>query len=788
MLIDTFHRPQSFSGSESALYCGLNGWRHFLMISDSPIEEDRQEEQEEPVASAADQDNDKVTPPSSTEGDKAPRDGSESELEPKDSISRNEKENDKGDHVDIDTKEAIPGGNELKEYGSEINLDSDDMQTTIITESGLKIRPDLYDSETYTMDDYEKMAKLYDETFANIAGGEVVQGTVMKIQGNSVILDVGFKSEGSVSLEEFGDPDEVSVGDKVDVYLENLEDQEGVIVFSKKKADFLKVWDTIKNSFDSDQPIEGVISRKIKGGMVVNVLGVDAFLPGSQIDLRRVNDLDSMIGETHLFKIIKLNKRRRNVVVSRRIILEQERESQRKKLLDEIEVGQVREGEVKNITDFGAFIDLGGVDGLLHITDMSWGRISHPSELVTIGDNLEIKILDIDIERGRISLGLKQLHPYPWENIEKKYPVGEKIRGKVVSLTNYGAFIELEKGVEGLVHVSEMSWTRHIRHPSKILAIGDIVEAVVLSVDAEAEKISLGIKQVEADPWLSLTEKYPTGTIIDGKVRNLTSFGAFVEIEEGIDGLVHVSDMSWTKRVMHPSEVLKKGEKVSVVILNIDTENRRISLGLKQVQDDPWEALSTEYSEGTETTGEIARILDKGLVVDLGNDVEGFIPISQVTRKSTRPLEQEFNTGDILALRVIECDQENRRIVLSAESVIKAAEVKSPAPEETVPPEDVQISEAETIPQIDQEGAGEDVASEDEVKEEIAEPKAVDEVVEEPGVITEEISDSVETDSQEVAGGEEPVPGTDEEEPSSDPGEEELSSNREEDEEDAEKS
>ncbi|OGF97644.1 MAG: 30S ribosomal protein S1, partial [Candidatus Glassbacteria bacterium RBG_16_58_8] len=391
--------------------------------------------------------------------------------------------------------------------------------------------------------------------------------------------------------------------------------------------------------------------------MVVNVLGVDAFLPGSQIDLRRVGDLDALIGETHLFKIIKLNKRRRNVVVSRRVLLEEERDTQRRKLLQELEVGQVREGEVKNITDFGAFIDLGGVDGLLHITDMSWGRISHPSELATIGDRLKIKILDIDSERGRISLGLKQLTAYPWENIEKKYPIGQKIRGKVVSLTNYGAFIELEKGVEGLVHVSEMSWTRHVRHPSKILAIGDMVEAVVLNIDPEAEKVSLGIKQVEQDPWLTLSQKYPPGTRIQGKVRNLTSFGAFVEIEEGIDGLVHVSDMSWTRRVMHPSEVVKKGDRVEVVILNIETESRRISLGLKQVQEDPWGEIAETYGEGYETKGKIARILDKGIVVDLGDNLEGFVPISQAPRKTAKPLDQEFYVGDTLILRVLECDR-----------------------------------------------------------------------------------------------------------------------------------
>ncbi len=644
------------------------------MISDLPIDEEREENQQKPASEEVEEDNnsgDDISSPPEESGREAGRTENEACVEEK-AIAE-----DDGDDVDM---KAVSDGSRIMKDDIEHSMDMDDEKDTFLTESGLKVRADLYDGAAYSMEEYEEMAKLYDETFANISEGEVVEGTVMKIQGNSVVLDVGFKSEGAVSLEEFTDPDSLSVGDKVDVYLENLEDQEGVIVFSKKKADFLKVWDSIKESFDTDTPIEGTIARKIKGGMVVDVFGVDAFLPGSQIDLRRVNDLDSLIGVKHFFKIIKLNKRRRNVVVSRRIILEEERESKRTKLLAEIEVGQTRNGEVKNITDFGAFIDLGGVDGLLHITDMSWGRISHPSELATIGDRLDVKILDIDLERGRISLGLKQLTPYPWEDVEKKYPVGDKVRGKVVSLTNYGAFVELEKGVEGLVHVSEMSWTRHIRHPSKILAIGDIVDAIVLNVDQQAEKISLGIKQVDADPWLSLAEKYPTGTHIEGKVRNLTSFGGFVEIEEGIDGLVHVSDMSWTRRVMHPSEVLKKGEKVEVVVLNIDAANRRISLGLKQVQEDPWGELSETYSEGTETTGKIARILEKGLVVDLGDNVEGFVPISQVKRSTTRPLDQEFNLGDTLALEVIECDRDNRRIVLSAVEVIARSEVvKSPA-------------------------------------------------------------------------------------------------------------
>jgi small subunit ribosomal protein S1 len=703
------------------------------MISDLPIEEERKKEEQEPAI--PDSEKDAVRAELSSQPDED--DAKNSEIE--DGRSPREEKGEK-DNGETTSMKAVSDMSEVEESSVGFSPGLDEKQTTIITQSGLKIRSDLYDSDNYSPEEYEEMARLYDESFANIAEGEVVQGTVMKIQGNSVILDVGFKSEGAVSLEEFTDPDDISVGDKVDVYLENLEDQEGVIVFSKKKADFLKVWDLIKQSYDNDEPIDGIISRKIKGGMVVSVLGVDAFLPGSQIDLRRVNDLDSMIGESYSFKIIKLNKRRRNVVVSRRIILEEKRETQRKKLLDEIEVGQKREGEVKNITDFGAFIDLGGVDGLLHITDMSWGRISHPSELVTIGDKLEVKVLDIDIERGRISLGLKQLFPYPWENIEEKYPVGKKVRGKVVSLTNYGAFIELEKGVEGLVHVSEMSWTRHIRHPSKILAIGDIVEAVVLSVDAQAEKISLGIKQIESDPWLSLTEKYPTGTHLEGKVRNLTSFGAFVEIEEGIDGLVHVSDMSWTRRIMHPSEVLKKGDKVEVVVLNIDIDNRRISLGLKQVQADPWEDLSTVYTEGHETTGKIARILDKGLVVDLGDDVEGFVPISQVARKTPRPLG------------VIECDQDNRRIVLTAEEVIQPDVEEDAAVVDEAPPEDDVKAEIEEVSEVSEASEEptisdtEESADEPEISESAAESEAESDSTSEPEEEEEASSSSGEED------------------------------------------
>jgi small subunit ribosomal protein S1 len=392
---------------------------------------------------------------------------------------------------------------------------------------------------------------------------------------------------------------------------------------------------------------------------------VDAFLPGSQIALRRVPNSDELIGQEMEFKIIKLNKRRRNIVVSRRVILERLREKKRESLLKEIAIGQVRKGIVKNITDFGAFIDLGGADGLLHITDMSWGRVSHPSEMLKIGDEVEVKILDMDLNNNRISLGLKQLQPYPWENVAEKYKVGQRVKGKVVSITNYGAFVELEKGVEGLVHISEMSWTRHIKHPSKVVSIGDIIECVVLNVNTEEEKISLGMKQIEADPWQSLAEKYPPGTRLRGKVRNLTSFGAFVEIEEGIDGLVHISDMSWTRRVHHPSEIVKKGDTVDVQVLNIDVENKRISLGMKQLQEDPWGRLGEKYEVGTNVIGQVVRILDKGLVVDLEGEVEGFVPVSQLGVKSAGHPGEYVQEGDRLQMRVIESDPENRRIVLS---------------------------------------------------------------------------------------------------------------------------
>ncbi|MEZ4586132.1 MAG: 30S ribosomal protein S1 [Gemmatimonadales bacterium] len=554
------------------------------------------------------------------------------------------------------------------------------------TPTGLRVRNDLYDDQ-YSDEEYESMLSLYEGTMAQIAEGEIVMSKVLRVTENAVILDVGFKSEGSVAIDEF--KERPSEGDEVEVFLEHLEDQEGAVVLSKKKADFMRVWEKIRVAYENDQPVEGTLSKKIKGGVVVSVMGVDAFLPGSQIALRRVPNIDELLGQTYEFKIIKLNKRRRNIVVSRRVILENERASKREHLMKELEVGQVRKGVVKNITDFGAFIDLGGVDGLLHITDMSYGRVSHPSELLKIGQEAEIKILDIDWQRERISLGMKQLQPYPWKDIAEKYPVGTRVQGKVVSITKYGAFVELEPGIEGLVHISEMSWTRNVRHPSKIVSIGETIEAVVLKVDEADEKISLGMKQTEQDPWMVLPQKYPVGTRIQGKVRNLTSFGAFVEIEPGIDGLIHISDMSWTKRVQHPSEVVKKGDSVDVVVLNIDSDNKRISLGLKQAEEDPWLSIGETYPVGTAIKGRIVRMMDKGVVVDLGGDLEGFAPMSQLGFDNVVNPSDVVQEHQVVDAEVIEVDPIHHRIVVAVKGYPED-ETGAPPKQEpiVVPPDD----------------------------------------------------------------------------------------------------
>ena len=523
----------------------------------------------------------------------------------------------------------------------------------------------------YDPDQRAEFMALYDESISGIKEGQIVKGIVVSIGPSEVMVDIGFKSEGAVPVKEFADPESIENGQEVEVFLETIEDQEGQAVLSKQKADFMRVWDSIRDAYDAGTTVEGQLMRRIKGGIVVSLFGVEAFLPGSQIDIRQVKNFDQFIGHEFPFKIIKLNKTRRNIVVSRRAVLEEERARLRDEIVKVLEEGQIREGVVKNITDFGAFIDLGGVDGLLHITDMSWGRVNHPSELVSIGDRIKVKVLSYDRQRERISLGLKQLTPHPWENINEKYPLESQVRGKVVSITDYGAFIELEEGIEGLVHISEMSWTQHIRHPSKLVAIGDIVDVKVLKIDSENQKISLGMKQTEEDPWDTLDAKYPPGTQIQGTVCSLTNFGAFVEIEDNIDGLVHISDMSWTKRIRQASEMFKKGDEIPVVISEIDVKRRRISLSHKETVENPWPRFADQYAVGVEVRGAIVRILKRGIVVSLNDEVDGFVPLSQLAIDGLQAPGQSFAEGQELPLEVIEFDKNQKKIVLSVREYFK---------------------------------------------------------------------------------------------------------------------
>jgi len=505
----------------------------------------------------------------------------------------------------------------------------------------------------------------------SVASGDIVKGRILQINDKDVYVDISFKSEGAVSLNEFRKDEVLNIGDEIEVYVERLEDHDGNLILSKSRADFLRVWDTIYQAYEDQSTVQGRLVRRIKGGVVVDLFGVDSFLPGSQIDLRQIPDMDAIIGQTFDFRVIKVNKARRNIVVSRRVILEEERAELREKVISDIEKGQTRKGIVKNITDFGAFIDLGGVDGLLHITDMSWGRVNDPRDILELHQEIDVMILDYNENKERISLGLKQLSEHPWKGIEGKFPEGERVRGKIVSITEYGAFMELEKGIEGLIHISEMSWTQHVKHPSKVVSIGDVVEAVVLKIDKDSQKISLGLKQLEPDPWENIRDEFPIGTIVPGKIRNLASFGAFVELKEGIDGLIHISDMSWTKKISTPSEMFGKGDTVDVKVIDIDEDKRRISLGIKQLQDDPWSDLATKFVVGTTAEVKVARMLDRGMVVDLGDDVEGFVPLKEVGQKVKHPV-LAFEIGDSVNTEVIEFDLEGRKIVLSVAEYLKS--------------------------------------------------------------------------------------------------------------------
>ncbi|MBL7013925.1 MAG: 30S ribosomal protein S1 [Candidatus Marinimicrobia bacterium] len=505
---------------------------------------------------------------------------------------------------------------------------------------------------------------LYEGALIDIVEDKLLMGRVVGANEKEIMIDIGFKSEGIIDRSEFSDDELPAIGEKVEVYVEHIEDAGGNTILSKDKADFMRRWRDLKESFDNEEIIKGTLIRRIRGGMIVDLGKVQAFLPGSQIDVRPIQDFDSYLNKELELKIVKLNEARKNVVVSHKAILEASLAEQRDALFQELEVGSILEGRVKNLTDFGVFVDLGGIDGLLHITDLSWGRVNHPTEVVELNETLTVKVIEYDEERKRVSLGLKQLSPHPWDGVESKYALGTVVKGKVVSLTNYGCFIELEPGVEGLIHVSEISWTRHVKNPSEIYTMGDEIEAQVLSIDTDDRKISLGVKQLLPDPWDKIEEKFIVGSVHKSTVQNLTQFGAFAELEDGIDGLIHISDMSWTKVIKHPKEVLEKGQEVEVRVLEVSRENRRISLGYKQLLDDPWPKIIEFYESGNEVSGEIIRVLDKGIIIQLDMDVEGIIPFGKMSKRDRRSLASQFEVGANLSGIVMQVSPEDRKVIL----------------------------------------------------------------------------------------------------------------------------
>ena len=554
---------------------------------------------------------------------------------------------------------------------------SDAEQQAVVTTAVVFSEEEMLDEAT--------LMQLIDESLKELVEGEVVKGRVLEVSKDEVVVDIGYKSEGIIRAAEFADEDgniTVAAGDEVEVLLERCEDKEGNVVVSREKAEKMKVWGKIEDAYRSDEIINGIVVDRVKGGLAVNT-GVRAFLPGSQVDIRPVRNLEAMVNEEIRVKVIKLNKRRANVVVSRKIVLEAERAEEKKDTLTKLIPGNVLKGVVKNITDYGAFVDLGGIDGLLHITDMSWGRISHPTELLKIGDEIDIVVLNFDPERERVSLGYKQRMPDPWVGVSEKYPAGSRIPGRAVSLTNYGAFVELEEGVEGLVHISEMSWRKRIQHPSKLVDVGDEIDVVVLDVDEDNRRISLGMKQTEPNPWRLIADKYEEGNIIKGRVRNLTDFGAFVEIEEGIDGLIHISDMSWTKRIEHPSEVLQKGEEVEVAVLSVDAERQRLSLGLKQLRPNVWDTYAEAHHQGEVVEGQVTKLTNFGAFVELDDGIEGLVHVSEIADRHVKDPADELEVGDMLKVKILKIDADSHKISLSA----KEAESPSRAPQREREPE-----------------------------------------------------------------------------------------------------
>ena len=527
-----------------------------------------------------------------------------------------------------------------------------------------------------------ELQTMYLKTLSDIDEQALVTGRVIGMTDNDIILDIGFKSEGIIEQSEFPEDKLPKIGEQIEVFLETLEDKKGNMILSKTKADFLKCWKKIRMTYENSEIITCKILRRIKGGMVVDIGEIEAFLPGSQIDIRPVRDFDLYLNKELEVRIVKFNEMRKNIVVSRKVLLEDELKEQREHLFDEINVGDIMEGQVKNVTDFGVFIDLGGVDGLLHITDISWGRVNHPSEVVALDEKLTVKVIDFDEEKKRISLGLKQLTTHPWENVNEKYPIGSVVKGKIVSMTNYGAFIEIESGVEGLIHISEISWTKHIKNPSEQYNMGDEIEAQVLTIDTEDRKISLGVKQLLPDPWDTIEEKYMIGTVQKGKVMNLTQFGAFVGFEEGVDGLIHVSDLSWTKVIRHPKEVLEKDQEVEVRILEVSRGNRRISLGLKQVEENPWEEIIKHFEAGKKVQGTVIHVLDKGIILQMEHEVEGIVPFCRKSKKIRTKIMEEYKRGDELTTVVMEVKPSDKKIILILDELNDSADEKTDAVKE----------------------------------------------------------------------------------------------------------
>ncbi len=555
-------------------------------------------------------------------------------------------------------------------------------------------------------DSLEKIEAAFDTSIQKFDLGTILKGRILGVIGNNVILDTGYKSEGIVPLSEFDSAEEVEAGADIEVMLESFEDDTVLIQISKRKADRIRGWEKVVNKYQEGDVVTGKVVRKIKGGLLVDV-GIPIFLPASQIDVKPPGEIAEYIGKEVTCKILKIDEVQQNIIVSRRKLIEEERNKQKREFLDSVEIGQVVKGEVKNIADFGAFIDLGGIDGLLHITDMSWGRISHPSEMLAIGDEIEVKILDIDAVKDKVSLGLKQKTENPWTKVEERYPIGSKIKGQVVNIMSYGAFIKLETGIEGLVHISEMSWTRRINHPSDVVAIGDSVEAVVLNINKDKEEISLSIKQVEQNPWTNIEEKYQPGHTIKGRVRNLTNYGAFIEIDEGIDGLLHISDMSWSKKVAHPSEIIKKGEMIEVKILSVDKDKKRVSLGIKQLSDDPWKKeIPEKYHVGDIVKGKVTKMTDFGAFIDLSNGLEGLLHISEVSKEKIKKLEDVLSIGQEMDVKIVKIEPEARKIGLSIkgiENTSEQAQESEPQEEQTdvEPTENVSEEKADDVKEED---------------------------------------------------------------------------------------